>query len=94
MLGVRKKPGKRGEAGPVLRFLEFVHIRIRRPLYNWIHNGTNRRQIPKWDAEAQRYDRDRGLMTDAYRSALYALEASRQKTIITEGGIITVYNQE
>lgn len=58
MIGVRKRNGARGEAGPFLRFLEWVHIRVRRPLYNWQHNGENRRQIPKWIATEQRTRRD------------------------------------
>lgn len=63
MIGVRKRNDSRGEAGPFLRYLERVHIRIRRPLYNWQQNGKNRRQIPKWTAVEQRAARDSMRMT-------------------------------
>jgi len=58
MPGVRKRPGQRGEAGPILRFLEYANIRMRRPLYNYQLNQTNGRHIPKWTAEEQRRQRD------------------------------------
>lgn len=34
-------------------------IKLMKPRYNYIHNTKNTRRIPKYDAEAQRVERDR-----------------------------------
>jgi hypothetical protein len=68
MPGVKKRPGHRGEYGPVLNFLETVYIRLFLPLYNNRKNSTNRRRIVSRVAQAQRAERDAGIATPAYRA--------------------------
>jgi hypothetical protein len=43
----------------ILDLIEMYYIKKHRPLYNYIHNTTNTRRITKYDAVAQRRDRDR-----------------------------------
>lgn len=70
MFGVRKVHGRPGEAGPLLRLLEFINIRLRRPLYNDLMNRANPRRINEAESIAQRNSRDNDIMTSAYRHAL------------------------
>lgn len=60
------------KGGPVLRLLEFVNIRLRKPLYNDLMNRDNPRYINKDRAAQQREQRDANIMTDEYRRALTA----------------------